>query len=174
MALYCPKCRKQLSFWSNRNGKPFPCPACGTDIKITEPPIPALFWFLPPIIDALFLLIVGGISSNKAVVSLAHEPPLSPLPTPKPEIIDFEKMQKSAAEGNADAQFYLGGIYFTGHGTQRNFEEAYFWHSLAAKSGKSKEELDSLRRYLPAGRVAAIEERVTAWLKAHPTPPTKK
>jgi len=165
MKISCPKCQSPLSLRSHRSGKPFPCPSCGTDLKITSPSLPVLFWFLPPFIDLLFLAMASAGTRNRTVVTLLHEQQSSPLPTPAR--IDLKNIAKSAEAGDADAQFYLGGMYFTGNGTQRNYEEAYFWHSLAANSGESKEELVALRRYLSAEKVAAIEKRVADW---KPTP----
>ena len=157
-----------------------------TDIKITEPPTPVLFWILPPILDALFLLLSGGFQ-NKAVVSLAYD-------TPKGKVA-FDQVRKSAEAGDAVSQFKIGREYEDGHCFEKNdaealnwyhktaaqnqadaqdslgrmyfksnnFEEAYFWYSLAAKQGKSVEEPEVLRSFLSVGQIANIEKRVSAW-----------
>lgn len=165
MTLLCPKCQTQLSFWSNGNDKPFPCPSCGIDIKITCPPLPFAFWFVPPIIDVIFAAQFYARHRKVIVVSLAEQ--LSATPAPPPEKSSFEEIKKSAQTDDADAQVALGGMYFTGEGCERNFEEAYFWHSLAVKSGKPKDELEALKRYLSAGQIAVVEKRVAAWITAH-------
>ena len=40
---------------------------------------------------------------------------------------DIEELKKKAEQGNADAQAELGGSYFSGQGTARDYDEAKKW-----------------------------------------------
>lgn len=44
----------------------------------------------------------------------------------------FKRFHEAAAQGNADAQYYLGVMYADGQGTQRNYPEAVRWYEKAA------------------------------------------
>ncbi len=47
----------------------------------------------------------------------------------------FEIYQADAEEGDVEAQAGLGGCYFWGYGTDRNFDEAFKWYQKAADAG---------------------------------------
>jgi len=47
----------------------------------------------------------------------------------------LEHWQPAANDGNANAQFYVGGLYRDGAGVQMNFSEAYYWWFLASENG---------------------------------------
>lgn len=196
MALYCPKCQTRLSFWIDKRDK-FPCPSCGTELKVTVRYPPLLWFFLPPILDLIYLITIGGF--DPPVVHLADE--LPPQHPPSAQRVDIERLreaaekgdleaqfeigreyednhnngtdaiawyQKAASRGHAEAQASLGRMYFTGRGTKRNYEEAFFWYNVAARSGKPKEWADALRRYLSARQIDAVEMRAKEWKPKEP------
>jgi TPR repeat protein len=47
----------------------------------------------------------------------------------------LEKFTPLAKQGNADAQYNLGYMYYNGNGVNQNFTEAKRWMELAAKQG---------------------------------------
>ncbi len=44
---------------------------------------------------------------------------------------------KAAREGNPDAQYNLGLIYYDGKGVEQNYEEAFKWFGRASEQGHS-------------------------------------
>lgn len=62
----------------------------------------------------------------------------------------FRRFHEAAAQGNANAQYYLGVMYADGQGTQRNFEEAARWWEKAAARNHA-DALYSLARLYAAG-----------------------
>ena len=51
---------------------------------------------------------------------------------------DVVNCRIKAKQGNAEAQYYLGGMYKFGHGVTQNYTEAVKWYRLAAKQGNAK------------------------------------
>ena len=60
--------------------------------------------------------------------------------------LNFYRVKKSAEEGQAEAQYFLGLIYFIGKGVDRDKQEALKWFRKAAEQGhaKAKEDLSIL------------------------------
>lgn len=73
MALHCPNCGTELSFWTNKIDKPFPCRSCGTKIKIKSNFPHFLFYILPPLVDVLFLAMFYAIRRKTATVCFVNE-----------------------------------------------------------------------------------------------------
>lgn len=75
----------------------------------------------------------------------------------------------SAQSGNWQAQLNLFNFYMK---EPHNYEEAYFWISLAASQtpGLDQRQADAEKR-LTAEQVAAVKQRVAEWHKAHPILP---
>ena len=48
---------------------------------------------------------------------------------------DFEETKRLAEQGDADAQYNLGLMYFRGDGASQNYAEAVRWYRLAAEQG---------------------------------------
>ena len=46
--------------------------------------------------------------------------------------------RKAAAQGHADAQFYVGWLYWKGQGAAQNDEEAMKWYRKAAAQGHER------------------------------------
>ena len=47
-------------------------------------------------------------------------------------------LRVAAERGDAEAQFTIGGIYYTGEGVKQNYTDAVKWVRLAAEQGFSK------------------------------------
>lgn len=66
----------------------------------------------------------------------------------------------AADQGNAEAQFYLSGMYKDGIGVREDYVEAYFWSQLAVKNGNCPScRPDRLLIY--TARLSEIEHHVT-------------
>jgi TPR repeat protein len=83
--------------------------------------------------------------------------------------------RKAAEQGEVTAQGILGVLYSIGQGLPQDYVEAYFWLDLAASAnGPNQEKYIANRQlvgtHLTAGELETIEERVAAWLAAHPRP----
>lgn len=105
------------------------------------------------------LKVSGGILSGKdALVDLSserklesgQEPPQAPPPA-EPSARDHESAPSSvgsvleaAMQGNANAQYNLGSLYYVGKGVPQDYAEAYFWLAVASSrkiEGVSQDEL---------------------------------
>ena len=49
----------------------------------------------------------------------------------------FRELEPLAEQGYADAQFYLGAMYYLGIGASQNYKNAFKWFKLAAKQGNA-------------------------------------
>ena len=49
----------------------------------------------------------------------------------------FETTLKLAQQGDVEAQCYLGSLYYSGYGVDKNYSEALFWYNNAASRGNS-------------------------------------
>ena len=70
-----------------------------------------------------------------------------------------------AEGGNADAQFFLGGLYMDGAGVEEDFVRAHAWWRLAAETGhaKAKEFLELIRSIMTADQIDAAERLSSTW-----------
>jgi len=80
---------------------------------------------------------------------------------------------KAANHGNVLAQGTLGVLYSMGQGVERDDVEAYFWLDIAASSkGPNQEKYAATRQMIgeriTADELTAVQDRVAAWLAAHP------
>jgi hypothetical protein len=81
--------------------------------------------------------------------------------------------RKAAELGDAGAQGTLGLLYSVGMGVQRDDVEAYYWLSLAASvkgpnQAKYTANRQSVGEHITTDQQSAVEDRVAAWLAAHP------
>lgn len=53
----------------------------------------------------------------------------------------FAEFEPLAKQGNADAQFALGSLYFNGFGIPQNLEKAKDWYALSAEQGHATAQL---------------------------------
>jgi hypothetical protein len=77
------------------------------------------------------------------------------------------KVVKKAAQGDADAQTELGGMYATGNGVDQDNVLAYAWLNLAAASGNDE---SVKRRDLYESKLSSVEKNKaqrlsSAWKK---------
>jgi|CZKF01.1.fsa_nt_gi TPR repeat protein len=84
-----------------------------------------------------------------------------------------EWYRKAADQGDVIAQASLGVLYSIGQGVPHNDVEAYFWLDLAASvKGPNQEKYAANRQligtHITADELDAVQERVAAWIAAHP------
>ena len=53
----------------------------------------------------------------------------------------FVEFGELAEQGDADAQYYLGNMYYNGEGVEKNFTEAAKWFAFAAEQGDATAQL---------------------------------
>ena len=85
----------------------------------------------------------GAIENLKSPNIVAAALP-SPTPQPIHQSQDYKRLIPLAKQGNADAQYNLGVMYFTGFGVTESTHEALKWFRLAARQGhiRAKSYLD--------------------------------
>ena len=68
--------------------------------------------------------------------------------------------RKAAEQGDASAQFNLGGMYATGEGVPEDYVMAYVWANLSAAQGKKEANdiKDLLRPKMTAEKVAEAQK----------------
>ena len=69
--------------------------------------------------------------------------------------------RKAAEQGNALAQFNLGGMYFRGEGVPKNDIESYAWFLLAKANGneRASEMISDLEKRLTAEQIEKGQAR---------------
>ena len=87
----------------------------------------------------------------------------------------LQEMKLLAEQGNALAQYYLGGIYVSGNDVPEDYEEAIKWYTLAAKQGDVRAQFYLGRTYADLGdlvpgymwySIASLQEHeVALWAK---------
>ena len=85
--------------------------------------------------------------------------------------------RKAAEQGDVTAQATLGVLYSIGQGVPHDDVEAYFWLDLAASvKGPNQDKYAANRQlvgtHITAEELEEVQDRVAAWLAAHPRPAT--
>ncbi len=85
--------------------------------------------------------------------------------------------RKAAEQGDVTAQATLGVLYSIGQGVPRDYVEAYFWLDLAASvKGPNQDKYAANRQmvgtYITTQELDEVQDRVDAWIAAHPRPAT--
>ncbi|THD76789.1 hypothetical protein E7681_02820 [Thalassobius vesicularis] len=75
-----------------------------------------------------------------------------------------ELLASAAARGNAEAQYYLGLLYRTGSGVQRDFKSAFNWFLAAAENDYLEAKYELSRAYSRGDGVAENVEQALHWL----------
>jgi len=77
----------------------------------------------------------------------------------------FKLYKKAAEQGDEDAQYWLGRMYYDGKGVAQNYEEAFKWHKKAAEQGDkySQNRLGSM--YYDGKGVSQNYEEAFKWYK---------
>lgn len=86
-----------------------------------------------------------------------------------------EWYRKAAEQGDVTAQASLGVLYSIGQGVPRDDAEAYFWLDLAASvKGPNQEKYAANRQligtHITTNQLEEVQDRVAAWIAAHPRP----
>lgn len=81
---------------------------------------------------------------------------------------DYEKAigfwLPAATRGNADAQFFIAGLYLDGNGVTRDLIQSHIWFARSAAQGHQRagEQLDLLRKIMTQAQYIEAEQRRTA------------
>lgn len=67
----------------------------------------------------------------------------------------------AATRGNADAQFFIAGLYLDGNGLDRDLIQSHIWFARSAAQGHTRagEQLDLLRKIMTQDQYAEAEQR---------------
>ncbi len=78
--------------------------------------------------------------------------------------------RKAAEQGDAAAQFTLGGMYYFGQGVKKNDLKAYLWINLAAAQGDEEaiKIRDEFVKTLTPSQIEEGQRLAREWLAAHP------
>ncbi len=80
---------------------------------------------------------------------------------------EFQRFLIAADQGNADAQYNLGVLYYKGYGVEQNYEEAMKWYLKAANQGYASAQYAIGRLYEKSQGVEQNYEEAMKWyLKA--------
>jgi hypothetical protein len=85
---------------------------------------------------------------------------------------ELQTLRTLAAQGNADAQFYLGSLYEKGDGVPRNYAEATKWYEKAAAQGDADAQFSLGLLYASGDGVPQDDVRAYMWFNlavAHST-----
>lgn len=71
----------------------------------------------------------------------------------------------NAENGQADAQIYIGDIYYKGNGIPQHLIHSYVWYGLAAKGGNSRaaDLLLLITRQLSPDQMAEAKKQLDEW-----------
>jgi TPR repeat protein len=75
----------------------------------------------------------------------------------------YEFWMPVARTGQADAQFFVGGLYLDGNGVQRDIVEAHTWFARAAEQGhlRAEESLATLRKIMTDSQLKEARTRLS-------------
>jgi hypothetical protein len=86
--------------------------------------------------------------------------------------------RKAAEQGDAEAQYSLVGLYYIGQGVPQDWEEAYFWHDLAAagkldasNANDAAKYRDKAASHLTPADLSRAQARARKWFEAHQAKP---
>lgn len=84
----------------------------------------------------------------------------------------FKNLRLHAEQGQAEAQFLLGEMYYRGEGVSRNYVEAHMWWSLAAQQGldKASEKRGVVAQLMTSDQIAEAERRAREWKRVENKP----
>jgi TPR repeat protein len=80
---------------------------------------------------------------------------------------DYEKALAfwlpAAVRGNADAQFFVAGLYLDGNGLERDLIQSHIWFARSASQGhqRAAEQMNLLRKIMTQDQYAEAERRRT-------------
>jgi TPR repeat protein len=88
----------------------------------------------------------------------------SPEPKPTPEQ-QFKTVQLKAEQGDAEAEFTLGGMYTNGYGVWQDYEQAAIWFQKAAVHGDAKAQIALGSAYARGQGVPQDDVQAVAWYR---------
>ena len=74
-------------------------------------------------------------------------------------------LEKSATQGNADAQLGLGSLLIGGRGVPKNSVEAAKWFQLAAEQGRAAAQIQMARMFLAGAGVMKDDVQASKWAR---------
>jgi TonB family protein len=77
----------------------------------------------------------------------------------------FKMYRPLAAEGDADAQYNLGLMYYNGRGVTQNYQEALRWFKLSAEQGLARGQYMLGAMYYTGGKVTRDYQEALKWLR---------
>ncbi|GHT88005.1 hypothetical protein AGMMS49960_18720 [Betaproteobacteria bacterium] len=82
------------------------------------------------------------------------------------EFLSSIKEQREAAnDGDAEAQFFLGGLYWTGLGVEKSDRGAFYWFQKAAEQGESSAQATLGLFYKEGREVAQNDTEAVKWFR---------
>ena len=81
----------------------------------------------------------------------------------------IEETQVEADQGNAEARYWLGGMYGKGQGVPKDNVLAYMWVNIAGANGHDVEKLrEILTGLMSQADIAKAQEKTTQYIKDNP------
>ncbi len=91
-----------------------------------------------------------------------------------PQAETIAEWRARAAQGDAKAQYILGGMYDKGHGVPQDYVAAYKWYNLAASrlTGETRQAAvnnrESVAALMTSAQIAEAERAARQWAREHP------
>jgi len=77
----------------------------------------------------------------------------------------FHKVKKSAEQGDAEAQFFLGYMYDYGEGTLTDKKQAFYWYQKSAEQGHAKAQFNLGLMYDLGEGTLTDKKQAAYWIK---------
>ncbi len=77
----------------------------------------------------------------------------------------FYWYQQSAEQGNANAQYNLGNIYYDGKGVSKDYKHAYNWYQKSAEQGNASAQYSLGWMYANGEGVAEDDKQAVSWYR---------
>ena len=74
--------------------------------------------------------------------------------------------EQAAAQGDAEAQCFLGSKYILGEGVPQDYVRAHMWFNLAAANGKegAADDRDALAKQMTHAQIAEAQKLAREWM----------
>lgn len=132
----CPFCSTSLVFDKSRGGEAISCPSCSEAISIPRKKPEAFSYFVTAIIG---VVIIAAFAATVMIVYIlkfnSGSNNVSPFVKPVETLSPLEQLKYHAKKGDAESQFNLAGVLFTGDGVRRDVDEAVKWLTKSANAG---------------------------------------
>jgi len=83
----------------------------------------------------------------------------------KPNAAGVRWFRKAADQGNAEAQFNLGYMYWKGLGVGQDYVKAHMWYNLAASKGQrgARKDRDRVAAQMTPSQITEAQRRARVW-----------